>query len=585
MSDIIPRVFPVATTSLHAGLDAYLRSIGAIDMEEKPDWKTDAPSHGEKLIEIAGRLCYNSFFPYDPERPGCTNANVETIREGNSKYISNLIKSGHGCYDSETDVLTSEGWIPWPKITGNELFATRNSAGKIDYHKAININLGEHYKGNMYHVIGNSVDLFVTPNHNMYVCLTTTMEGRKKEKYELIPAYLVDNKAHAYIKTGKYIARSSKYSYEDLALIGFSIGDGNLYNGIMKFHLRKERKIVYLENLCRQLCLDLVFNTDNDAYWIYWPYIFDLKKDGEKYIPEQLLFEENIQGLYDGLINSDGSITDSGDKFFNTSKLLTDQFQHLCLHIGLSSNIEISTNRENSFGDKTLYISHVIRRENRPEVNRWSGAWGATHWVNDWEGKVYCVEVPNNTLYVRRNGRAVWCGNSVLEHVNVSMIFQNVSRVFTAELCRHRAGMSYSERSMRFVRMESVPYWKTPLLRDQNLEFQMEFEMAIEQIEGSVQRLIRACGLEGIRDFGTKKALTSLIRRIIPMGVCTTIMATGNLRSWRHIMGMRTAGAAEEEIRNVMDQVGHILKGEYPNVFADMIRQDDGQWILEKEKV
>ena len=26
-------------------------------------------------------------------------------------------------------------------------------------------------------------------------------------------------------------------------------------------------------------------------------------------------------------------------------------------------------------------------------------------------GKVYCVEVPNHTLLVRRKGRVVWCGN------------------------------------------------------------------------------------------------------------------------------------------------------------------------------
>ena len=28
-------------------------------------------------------------------------------------------------------------------------------------------------------------------------------------------------------------------------------------------------------------------------------------------------------------------------------------------------------------------------------------------------GKVYCVEVPNHIIYVRRNGKPVWCGNSV----------------------------------------------------------------------------------------------------------------------------------------------------------------------------
>jgi len=31
--------------------------------------------------------------------------------------------------------------------------------------------------------------------------------------------------------------------------------------------------------------------------------------------------------------------------------------------------------------------------------------------VLDYTGKVYCVEVPNHTLFVRRNGRATWCGN------------------------------------------------------------------------------------------------------------------------------------------------------------------------------
>jgi hypothetical protein len=28
-----------------------------------------------------------------------------------------------------------------------------------------------------------------------------------------------------------------------------------------------------------------------------------------------------------------------------------------------------------------------------------------------YDGKVYCVEVPNNIIMVRRNGKAMWCGN------------------------------------------------------------------------------------------------------------------------------------------------------------------------------
>ena len=29
-------------------------------------------------------------------------------------------------------------------------------------------------------------------------------------------------------------------------------------------------------------------------------------------------------------------------------------------------------------------------------------------------GRIYCVTVPNHTLYVRRNGKSYWCGNSHL---------------------------------------------------------------------------------------------------------------------------------------------------------------------------
>ena len=28
-------------------------------------------------------------------------------------------------------------------------------------------------------------------------------------------------------------------------------------------------------------------------------------------------------------------------------------------------------------------------------------------------GNVYCVTIPNHILYIRRNGKGVWCGNSL----------------------------------------------------------------------------------------------------------------------------------------------------------------------------
>lgn len=53
-----------------------------LDDIEAPDWDTDAPSPGEALAEVAGRVCYNSF--RNP-RPG-----------GNGSYLSHIIESRHG---------------------------------------------------------------------------------------------------------------------------------------------------------------------------------------------------------------------------------------------------------------------------------------------------------------------------------------------------------------------------------------------------------------------------------------------------------------------------------------------------------
>lgn len=84
MKSVTPKVYLVAETHLNDDeLDDYFEEIGA------SEWTTDASSPGEELIEIGGRLCYRSWFAK-------MNANVNKVREGNEKYIKNIIKVGHG---------------------------------------------------------------------------------------------------------------------------------------------------------------------------------------------------------------------------------------------------------------------------------------------------------------------------------------------------------------------------------------------------------------------------------------------------------------------------------------------------------
>jgi thymidylate synthase (FAD) len=105
-------------------------------------------------------------------------------------------------------------------------------------------------------------------------------------------------------------------------------------------------------------------------------------------------------------------------------------------------------------------------------------------------------------------------------------------------------------------------------------------------LENVQKELASVFDIKNLKDFSAKKKLTSMFRRLAPLGLGTTIMVTGNLRAWRHIIAMRTSEGAEEEIRLVIGEVARILKKEYPSVFQDMTRNEKtGAWEFEFNKV
>jgi len=171
---------------------------------------------------------------------------------------------------------------------------------------------------------------------------------------------------------------------------------------------------------------------------------------------------------------------------------------------------------------------------------------------------------------------------SVLEHANFSFALRNVSRVFTHELVRHRAGSAFSQESLRYVRLTDIGFRVPPALepvRDQVLSI-------VEQLEEFQVSAAKELGIdeEGV-PFHVKKEVTSALRRLAPIGLSTDILWTANARTLRHVIEMRTAEGAEEELRSVFDQVAKIMQAEAPGLFQDFVKQDDGSWMPEYRKV
>ena len=174
---------------------------------------------------------------------------------------------------------------------------------------------------------------------------------------------------------------------------------------------------------------------------------------------------------------------------------------------------------------------------------------------------------------------------SVFEHANYSFILQDVSRVVTHEWVRHRAGCAYSQESLRFVRLSDLNMW-FPEWAQADKELMDRSLKLLEDMEGHQKWMAEHFGLddEGV-PFSEKKAKTSFMRRMAPDGVATAMVWTANIRSIRHILEMRTAEGAEEEIRLVADQVGQVMLEEAPAVFGDYTITESGAWVPGSRKI
>ena len=198
MRSVEPQVFLVAQPAIdYDQLAAYLREVGGEQWLERLDRgelaSGEQASDAQNLAEFAGKMCYRAW------EPGL-NPNVRRVRNDHEAYLQNILKQQHGsvlehasftfvlhnvsrvCYDDETEVLTAEGWKPWPKVDGTEVFGTLNPVSRdLEYQKATEVFHAD-YAGPMYRVQSEQIDLLVTPNHGMWIRRHDTQRAKRGEQ-------------------------------------------------------------------------------------------------------------------------------------------------------------------------------------------------------------------------------------------------------------------------------------------------------------------------------------------------------------------------------------------------------------------
>ena len=187
--------------------------------------------------------------------------------------------------------------------------------------------------------------------------------------------------------------------------------------------------------------------------------------------------------------------------------------------------------------------------------------------------KSYGVGLNPNVTKIRQDSRDYLSNvlekgdGSILEHATVTFALLNISRVFSHEIVRHRAGTAISQESLRYVRPREISLWVPPDLQ----KVHEQFGEAVQEITKRYHELESRFDWDKM-PFEQKKRVTSALRRILPDGIATNMVWTANHRTLRWVIEMRTDPSAEIEIRKVFGQVAEICIHDYPLLYADFTK-------------
>ena len=361
-------------------------------------------------------------------------------------------RTSWGCYDEQTRVLTNNGLKYFKDINiENDLFATINlKTQKLEYQKAFNY-IEKKYNGKMCKVKTRTADLLVTPNHNM------VLSNKKNNLYkeEVINLYSKPfriPKRHKGFHYGKnkdffklppveygkrtrkiHINKNSiKIDMDDwLRFLGIFFTDGNVDYSIKRgcykvsIYQSKEKYLNQNENLLEKLPFKFKYKKSKSEYYVcnkqIAEYLYKFKNKNNREIPDFIfdLSLEQKEIFVQWLFIGDGH--SSGNKKISIA-VSSDKFKDSLLNILLQLNYKFSVYKQ--FQKERIYKGKLIK-SNRPLniINiSYSNHFYFDHRTSkhrknstslvDYKGNVYCVSVPNETLFVERNGKFTWCGNS-----------------------------------------------------------------------------------------------------------------------------------------------------------------------------
>lgn len=356
------------------------------------------------------------------------------------------------CYDQETEVLTEHGWRHFNELNMTDRVASLENGALTFVEPQAYHQYGQ--GGRMYRVASQQVDLFVTVHHKMYV------QKRNADEFSLYPAEEIAGQRVRYKKDANWMGHTPRYvvlpemsvlagqggrgsrvlpalkipALTYAMLLGAFLSEGNTFDqpnsgsyGIDISQVKEPNRTKLMSELRR---LGVKFNEHGRGtkVRIYSKQLLEhfrvFGHSANKYIPENVFTWDRpaLRVLFDWLMWGDGHAKNERPvSYTTTSSQLADDVQRLCLQIGIAGNVQlkreasVQTIRGQTYNCQPCYDVRIVTSKLRPQINH-----GHVHtqktqteeFVDNYEAPVFCVTVPSGVIYVRRNGKAVWSGNS-----------------------------------------------------------------------------------------------------------------------------------------------------------------------------
>ena len=412
-------------------------------------------SKPEDIAEILEKECGFERYGKELFYNGRTGEQIEMkVFIGPTFYqkLKHMVSDKIHCLTMDHEVLTTDGWITYDKLTNESKIATLKD-GQLVYEKPKNLFYYPEYDGEMYEISNSSIDLCVTGNHRMWV---SKQYGRKREwlDYDFELAKDIIGKHRKYKKNAEWCVSDYDFELPEyidgnrklfekkildsdswLTLFGIWIAEGWVV--AHKDRKSKTTQIAVNKKRVKDALfpaldkLEFNYRVYGEKCYINMPQLADYLAQysvgaPNKYLPSWVfkLSKNQAQRLVIAMQLGDGHFNKktSASWYSTSSKQLADDFMRLCLHAGWSGTISVHVpeGQETTIKGRIVRNKHdilrisVIKSKLTPSVNHGHTCTQAVQKESLTKMKcdVFCVEVDSGVFMVRRNGKCVWTGNS-----------------------------------------------------------------------------------------------------------------------------------------------------------------------------